>query len=437
MTQPAQQTPPFFEEEAAAPATRAQRAANLALRLCSLAAKLALTLFMGKYFELSAIGAYGLVFGAVMMANTFLGQELGHVAMREIVSVQRSEALQKIRDQAIWHILNYMAFGLFLLLLATVNAMDISWHFYAFIFSLSVTENLGTLLHYSMNARHQQLSANAMLFVRAAAWVPVVIGLCLYDPAFRNEETVLTAWATGSALALLFPLWVWRGWGWRRALKAKINWSWIIKCVRKSTLIWIGLMGTIAGGYLDRYVVGHYLDLDHVGVMTFFYSFINACYPLLESGLLAFATTNLIALYNKKDQTGFAAEARRMFVQTNIGTVFLVTGLALFVPILAYLLGREAFLAETKTLWLLLAAMLLNGPSLAAATILFARHQDHALWLGNVLFVLPVLIGNFTLVPWLGFSGIGYSAILSALFLLLWRLGAVRHGDRHHGGARA
>lgn len=425
MTIPLAPQPLFFEQEILFDPSPRLRLANLALRLVSLALKLALTLYMGATFNLDAIGAYGLVFAAVMIANSFLGQEVGHISMREIVSASRTEALRRIRDQIVWHSTNYLVLGLALGALASRAAFGVAPVYYLFIFLLSVTENLGSMLHFSLNARNQQLAANIMLFVRAATWVPVVIGLCLYDPAYCNETVVLGAWSVGSALALLFPLWLWRDWGWRKVLATPVDWDWIRRCVRKSLPIWVGLMGTIAGGYIDRYVIGHFLDLRYVGVMTFFYSFINACFPLLESGLLAFATTRLIALYDQKKDQDFNAEAARVMAQTTAGTALLVAGLFVGVPILCLFLNRAAFLDELPTFWLLTASLLVNGPAMAAAAILFARRQDRSLWLGNLLFLIPILICNFTLVPAYGFAGIGYSALISGLMLFVWRLFAI------------
>ena len=90
---------------------------NLGLRLTSLAMKLVLTLYMGRYFELSAIGAYGLVFSAVVVVGTLMGQELGYIVKREIVGLSPQEALIKIRDQIIWYGANHILFALVVLVL--------------------------------------------------------------------------------------------------------------------------------------------------------------------------------------------------------------------------------------------------------------------------------------------------------------------------------
>ena len=37
--------------------------------------------------------------------------------------------------------------------------------------------------------------------------------------------------------------------------------------------------------------------------------------------------------------------------------------------------------------------------------ILYARHQDRAIWFGNLLFLIPAIGGNALLVPWIGFAG--------------------------------
>src|SRR5689334_13900159 len=60
---------------------------SLLLRLMSLVGKLALSLFMGRYFELSELGLYGLAFGAVMLAVVLFGFRVDYILAREILGM--------------------------------------------------------------------------------------------------------------------------------------------------------------------------------------------------------------------------------------------------------------------------------------------------------------------------------------------------------------
>jgi hypothetical protein len=54
--------------------------------------------------------------------------------------------------------------------------------------------------------------------------------------------------------------------------------------------------------------------------------------------------------------------------------------------------------------------------------VLFARNQDRAIWLGNLLFLVPAFGCNALFVPFFGLAGIGYGSIAAAAFLMIWRL---------------
>ena len=55
------------------------RALNALLRMLPLAAKLLLTLYMGRYLSLADMGVWGLVVGAVTVIKVVLGQGFDYV----------------------------------------------------------------------------------------------------------------------------------------------------------------------------------------------------------------------------------------------------------------------------------------------------------------------------------------------------------------------
>src|SRR5690242_841565 len=60
---------------------------SLLLRLMSLVGKLALSLYMGRYFALTELGLYGLAFGAVMLAIVLFGFRVDYIVAREILGM--------------------------------------------------------------------------------------------------------------------------------------------------------------------------------------------------------------------------------------------------------------------------------------------------------------------------------------------------------------
>jgi 4-amino-4-deoxy-L-arabinose transferase-like glycosyltransferase len=58
--------------------------------------------------------------------------------------------------------------------------------------------------------------------------------------------------------------------------------------------------------------------------------------------------------------------------------------------------------------------------------VLFARHQHRAIWLGNLLYLLPAVATTGVFVWLLGFYGIGVGALVASLFIYFWRRRAAR-----------
>ena len=274
----------------------------------------------------------------------------------------------------------------------------------------------------NMNLFNQQVMANVALFVRAAIWIPFVIVLGFVDDSFRHEDTVLTAWAISSVLALAVPFWTWRDWGWGASFSRTINVQWLFHSVKKSSFLWFGALGLMIGGYADRFFINHFISIEFVGVMTFYYSFINAIAPLVESGALIFSAPKLVDYHRRKETKLFWQETAYALKQVGLGVAGLSVILSAFVPCLGILMGKLEFIDHISTFWLLLFATWLNSMSLVLHYVLFAQHRDRPIWVGNILFVIPVIAGNMFFIPTFGFIGIGYSAVVAAVLLILWRV---------------
>jgi O-antigen/teichoic acid export membrane protein len=242
----------------------------------------------------------------------------------------------------------------------------------------------------------------------------------------RDANTVLAGWMMGAGVSLLVTLWLWRDLPWRDVLHRPIDWVWIRKGIKIGCPIWVGMMGLTAGTFVDRFVVEHYLSIEAVGVLTFYFSFTNALSTLRQSGVSAFATPRMIQHHRDNDHESFHKEARGANRQVVIGTGIAAVGLGIAIPLLGQFLGRQAFVSSMDVLWLMLFSAWLRADADMKYNVLYARHQDRVVWLGNLLFLVPALCGNLLFVPIFGLIGIGYSAVISSTLLLIWRWWHVR-----------
>jgi O-antigen/teichoic acid export membrane protein len=391
------------------------------LRLATLAAKLGLTLYMGLYLSLQDIGTYGLVFGAVMILTNTLGFGFVYIVQRELVRIAPAAAVVKMRDQTLFYLANYFVAALVMIAVAQAGVTGIGARVLLYIFALTITDSYASLTYVNMNSMEQPLLANALYFVAGGLWCVLAIGLGIVAPSFRNVDTVLSAWFLGNLLYVVATFLTWRKMPWHELRGAAINWKWIRDGIKKSFLIWLGTLGFVAGYYIDRFVVMHFLGLEKVGIAAFYSSFAAATSTLVQTGVLSFVYPRLVALHREGDSMGFRHEMQQAAGHVALFAGLIAAGVSIAVPLLGRSFHRPQFVDNAPVLWLMMAGMWIRCNAETLYQVLFARHQDRAIWLGNMLFLVPMLVCNAVLVPLIGFIGIGYSAIISNVFLLLWR----------------
>lgn len=408
--------------------TLARNAVNIGLRGLSLAAKLVLTLYMGRYLGLSELGVYGLVFSAVSIAAVILGGKLDFVVARDLVGETKRGAVAQMRDQFVFYGFYYILFVMFIGLLWLLGA--VTPLVLLNVLSLSILESLAYVTSTNLIAMGRPTLANFLFFIRAGSWCLIVSALGIFVPETRTVETVLLAWTIGVSASLFLTGLAWGRLPWGELRRIPIDWSRMKKGALITFPIWIGTICGSAAIYLERFVVSFYLDLEKVGIITFFASFSLALLSLVQSGFFALSYPRLIEHHKNGRGDLFWSEARRTFWHVSLFVFVAVIATGYAVPLLGKILGKTEIAAETTTLWLMLWAVWVRGNADSFYYILYARHQDWANWVGHLLFLIPSLVGNLVLIPLCGLEGVGLSSMLAAFFLLFWRLYFVLHPER-------
>ncbi len=395
---------------------------NAGLRLSSLVAKLLLTLYMGRYLGLSEMGTYGLVAAYVAIAIPLLGLRLDYVVAREIVDVQDLPLTVKMRDQAVFYGLNYLLFAA-LALGATLLWPDVvGGKVVLFAVILAVSESTSAVTSGNLIALKQPILSTALFFVRSALWVFPVIGLGLFYPELRTANFVLGCWLAGVLFSLVVMVIIWWHLPWQAAFATPVSWTWVRASVKTCLPIWLGAVGAAASSNLDRFVVEYYLGRDFVGIASFYGSFLVAMIALLQNGVIAFSYPRLVSSHKQSDREGFRQESYKMLVQCAISSAIMALVIGVVVPWLGHAFGRPEFADHAPVLWLMLLGVWIKSLAEGLYYVLYARHQDRAIWLGNLLLLPIALVTSVVGVGLSGFAGIGYSAVACAIFIALWRL---------------
>jgi O-antigen/teichoic acid export membrane protein len=395
---------------------------NAGLRLSSLVMKLGLTLYMGKFLGLAELGTYGLVASYVAIAIPLLGFRFDYVVSRDIVDEKPLALAIKMRDQMAFYALSYL--GLIAVVLGVMFLSDgaLNPKILVFTLILCVLESVATVTATNFISLKKQITSSILFFIRAALWVLPVVILGLLNPEYRTAETVLEWWLGGVVLSLVITAYLWRNLPWGEVVKTPINRAWIKKGVKNCFFIWIGAVGAAAAGNIDRFVVEYYLGRESVGIASFYGSFIVAIAALLGSGIFAFGYPQLISYHKEQKLEEFNSLVRKMTIHACLVGAIMCVVIGAIVPFLGNLFDRREFAENAPTLWLMLLGIWMKSATESLFYVMYARHQDKPTWLGNILLLVVAFMSSYVLMPYVGFIAIGYSAVISAAFLCLWRI---------------
>lgn len=141
----------------------------------------------------------------------------------------------------------------------------------------------------------------------------------------------------------------------------------------------------------------------------------------MQSGVLHFMYPALIAAHKGGDDMRFWHEARASIRQTAVSGALGAVALAIAVPVAGVFMNHPQLSQQVTTFWLMLLGVWVRLLAEAFNYILYARHQDRAIWVGNLLYLVPATGGNALLIPIVGLPGVGVATLISSAFLLVWR----------------
>lgn len=408
--------------------------ANLLLRMVSLAGKFGLSLTVARYVSLAELGVYGIIFALSMFMVVVLGGRIDHELARQTAVGSDTDVAYLLRDQTAFFLFNFLAALPLFLIAGSLGLPGFGLAIALCTWAICCLESYANLLFVTTNALGQSLLSNVAFFVRSGLWAFIVIALMIAVPETRTLWTVLGFWVVGSALSIAVNLVIVQGRPWPRFRVTPIDWARLRDALRISFPIWIGSIGLAGGTYLDRMVLSAWLDLDSVGVATFYTSFSNAVVTLIASSALAVVVPRLLRTANDKNWATFYQELRSSGWSVLFMGLPLTLAIAVLVPYSGQYLHKAEFLLNRTTLWLLMAGTMVRLLAELANTGLYARRLDRVIWTGNLGFLVVSLIANILFIAWFGLIGLGLANILASLFLLVFRLWGLSSAAHFDGG---
>lgn len=404
---------------------------SLSLRLASLVGKLALSLFMGKYFELAELGRYGLAFGAVMLATVLLGFRLDYIVSREISGMDRQHSRRTGTTVLALYLASFVLaapFALWALVYLGDSGTDFT--FLLLVYLICGVEAYANFIYTVTIALKRAALANALFFLRSGAWTIPVILISFFQPEFRTVQFVLALWLAGASLSVLLNLWFTRAELMAPLGLRSLQWTEMRSYIGATALIWIGSVGLALGSYVDRFVLASYLTLDDVGVATFYTSFTAAALALVQSATTSLTFPAMIDHHDAGRTDQFRKEVRRTGIAAGALSLAVLGSLALAMLFMGQALGKPELLAAYPAFLVLLLATWIRTHAETLYYGLFVERKHRAIWLGNLLFLAASLALNIALIPSLEIMGLAIAALAASLVIFAWRGWAFRTPTR-------
>lgn len=384
--------------------------------------KMLLMLYMGKYLGLYDLGTYGLIAAVVAISIPIFGMRLEYIISREIVGLEPAKLVIKLRDEFLFYISNYVLLIVGALLWVLLLSPEIGIKIIGFISLICILEGVSTVACSNLIALGRPIISNLVFFLRSSIWVIPVIALGLYDPSFRTVETILTLWASGLVLSVFVVIYIWKDLPWRAALSEKFDKALLYSNIKKTFPIWVGEISMVAAIYINRFVVEHFLDREYVGIISFYGAFTVAISSILASGVFAFAYPKMIALHKDGEFKKLLSLTKNITIQATISTIVLSLIIAIAIPVIGDYMERPEFREHAPILWFMLASTCVSMTTSSLLYLSYARHQDWAIWSGNLLLLVLSASLNIIMISKFGFIGAGYSAISVVILISIWRI---------------
>ena len=154
----------------------------------SLVGKLALSLFMGRFYSLSELGLYGLAFGAVMLAVVAFGLRVDYVVAREILGMDADQRREVGSEVALLYLAGFLLAAPFALAALILLGDGTNLSLVVLIYVLCGVEAYANYLYTLTIALKRPALANALFFLRSGLWTLPAMALSYIYPGLPHSR---------------------------------------------------------------------------------------------------------------------------------------------------------------------------------------------------------------------------------------------------------
>jgi O-antigen/teichoic acid export membrane protein len=382
----------------------------MSMRAITLFVKFASTLFVAKYLGLGALGIYGLIAAAGIVAPAVLGLGIMPLISRAAVKQPIGNTKSELARYFIYLSLLYSVIAIGLSIYCTITG---EWILASLILLVIFLEHINGECYQLMINLSRPLLADSLHFIRSASWLLIYMFAASVILSWRNMEALLIAWIIGSGFSAIIYICVFaRISSASTTLKTSL-WNWLGSRSKQASGLYLNGVATTGASYSDRYIIGAFLNLELTGVYLFFWQIQSALSNLIYTGLIQVARPGLVKNFDQLQPDWQLVW--NLLRNTSIAAVgFSILALAAIALALPYL--NMPLVSEYYSLFtLILVAFIFNVIAEAQVLVFYSQYKDRqVLLITLVVFAINIsicLIG----VPLWGLWGAAIAAIFSSL----------------------
>jgi O-antigen/teichoic acid export membrane protein len=391
---------------------------NVMLRGIALGAKFALTFALARFLEPADVGLYGLVFATTTYLQFALGLDFYVYANRELIGADRHVWTNIMRDQGVFVMIAYVVVLPLCLALFVLDFLP--WAIAAWFFALLILEHIGHELSRLLIAMSRPVLATVLLFLRAGAWVLVLIPAMWLNPAMRTLEYVFISWTAGAACSCLLGAVAIARIG-RWDVKAPVDWRWIVRGIGVSIPLLVATLALRGLSTFDRYWIEAIGGLQALAAYVLFVGVANAIRAFLDAGVFVFGYPGLIKAARAGDEAAFRAGMRNLAWQALLVTAGLaITALVLIGPLLAWI-DRPVYREHVELLYWTVLGVVLYAAGMVFHYGIYAHNRDAAIVRSHVTGLAIFVVSVEVLRPWLDVLAVPVSVCVAYASILIWK----------------
>jgi hypothetical protein len=359
----------------------------LAIRVATLATKLALNFAITTYLGLEALGLFGVLSAVTVVCPLVFGLGLQNSVARDLVSASAEKSSSLVISY--WKLTATIYLSVTIPSLMIAYMVRFRWDLVLCMILISWLEHINQDIYVFLITRGRPIFANIQLFLRSASWAILYMLLAAFNLNI-SFDGLLSLWLSGLIISIaIFMFSDGIGWiTWPKIWRAELPGR---KYVFAARFLYLSDIAFAIEQYFDRAAISMFLGLEAAGIYVFYWQLTNAVYNLISASVIQVETPKLIHLLASNGR-GVRTKYTGVHWDLIVWSLLLFSTLLLVTHYLAPITGRD----EISTYYLLGVTLSVLAYariySTWQMTLLFASRGDTAFALSSLMIVAGTVL---------------------------------------------